>query len=327
VVSALAHLELFGDVPPETLAAIEARLTSVHVAPGETLMRQGEPGDRFALIVEGEATVSRSRGDEVREVGTLGPGSIVGELALLRAGERTATVTAKGAVTALAGDADTFVLLADAPGVRGHFGRIAAQRLATNARPVPGRLRDGTDVGVRPVLPVDRAALDTAFERQFSPASQRRRFFTPGRPSAALVSYLVDVDYIDHFAWVVMVDGRGVASGRYIRVADDPLAAEIALGVLDEYQGRGVGSFLLGALAAAAPVGGVHRFTASVLSDNSAMRAMLDRAGAHWEHEEPGVVTATLKTSAARALLDEETAAALEASAHDIITAASLALA
>jgi RimJ/RimL family protein N-acetyltransferase len=290
-------------------------------------MRQGEPGDRFMLIVDGEAAVTRQRGGRAVDVGALGPGSIVGELALLQSGERSATVTATTPLTALTGDADTFVLLADAPGVREHFGRIAAQRLAANAGPVRGTLRDGTAVALRPVLPADRAALDAAFERQFSQASQRRRFFSPGRPSEALVSYLVDVDYVDHFAWVVMVAGRGVASGRYIRLADDPMAAEIALGVIDEYQGRGVGRFLLGALAAAAPVGGVHRFKANVLADNTAMRALLDRAGANWEHDEPGVVTTMLKVSAVRALIDPETAAALEAAAHDVITAASLALA
>ncbi len=41
----------------------------------------------------------------------------------------------------------------------------------------------------------------------------------------------------------------------------------------------------------AAQVGGVKRFSARVLGDNLPMRTILDRFGAHWEREEPGVVT------------------------------------
>jgi hypothetical protein len=42
----------------------------------------------------------------------------------------------------------------------------------------------------------------------------------------------------------------------------------------------------------AAQVLGVHRFTARLLAENQPMHALLDRFGAQWEREEPGVVTA-----------------------------------
>jgi RimJ/RimL family protein N-acetyltransferase len=103
--------------------------------------------------------------------------------------------------------------------------------------------------------------------------------------------------------------------------------AEIAFGVTDDYQGRGLGNFLLGALGAAAPVGGVKRFRASVLADNAPMRAVLDRVGAHWSFEEPGVVAATIDVADVHDLVPPETAAALRHAAHEIVTAASLALA
>lgn len=45
------------------------------------------------------------------------------------------------------------------------------------------------------------------------------------------------------------------------------------------------------ALIISAQVGGVHRFTARLLTDNLPMRAILDRYGAQWERDEPGVVT------------------------------------
>jgi RimJ/RimL family protein N-acetyltransferase len=264
-------------------------------------------------------------------VGVVGRGSIVGEQALLRGRPRNATVTAITPVTGLAGGVDDFVALVEAPGVRERFGRTAGQRLVASARPVGVTLADGTKVQVRPILPADRPRLEDALTKHFSQESHRKRFFSPGKLSPALVTYLVDVDYVDHFAWVVLTeeDGalRGVASTRYIRLHDDPEMAEIAFGVTDDYQGRGLGNFLLGALAAAAPVGGVRRFRASVLAENKPMRALLDRVGVHWSFEEPGVVAATFDVAAVHDFVPPEVASALRAAAREIVTAASLALA
>ena len=67
--------------------------------------------------------------------------------------------------------------------------------------------------------------------------------------------------------------------------------AEIAFIVGDEYQGRGIGSFLMKALVVAARVGGIEKFTARVLSENQPMRAILDKFGAEWEREDLGVVS------------------------------------
>jgi len=59
--------------------------------PGDELMRQGEPGDEVLLVLDGIAEVSVD-GDVVAEVG---PGSILGERAVLEEGVRTSTVTAR----------------------------------------------------------------------------------------------------------------------------------------------------------------------------------------------------------------------------------------
>jgi protein lysine acetyltransferase len=323
----LADLDLFADVPPGEVAALELSLEPVRVDAGTVVMRQGEAGSSFLLIVEGQATVSRDGAD----VGTVGPGSIVGELALLHAGPRTATVTAATPLVGLAGGATAFAALAEITGVRERFGRTAAQRLVASVRPVHHRLADGTALEIRPVLPADRARLETALDRHFSQESHRKRFFSPGKVSPTLLSYLVDVDYVNHFAWVVMTmeEGalRGVASTRYIRLHDDPETAEVAFGVTDDYQGRGIGHLLLGALAAAAPVGGVRNFRASVLAENTPMRSLLDRFGARWQFEEPGVVATTIPVENVVGLVDERLAAALHAAARDIVTTASLALA
>lgn len=64
----------------------------------ETIVRQGEPGDDFYIIVEGQALVmqNRTEGDEPTEVGRLGPGDYFGEIALLLDRPRAATVVASG---------------------------------------------------------------------------------------------------------------------------------------------------------------------------------------------------------------------------------------
>lgn len=323
----LGDLELFEQLSTEEAAALEARMSPIDFPPGAIVMRQGEPGDAFMLIIEGEAAVTR----DGAEVGLLGPGSIVGELAVLRGAPRTATVVATSPLVGLRGDGGAFAALAEAPGVRERFGRTAAQRLAVSVRPVPTTLTDGTEVQIRPIVPDDLPTLEDALDKHFSMESHRKRFFSPGHVSPALISYLVDVNYLDHFAWVVLTveDGtrRGVASTRYIRLRDEPDVAEIALGVTDDYQGRGVGRLLMGALGAAAPVGDVQRFRASVLADNKPMRALLDRVGAHWRREEPGVVMTTVDVSNFAGLLDDATFTALQHSAHDIVAAATLALA
>lgn len=64
----------------------------------ETIVRQGEPGDDFYIIVEGTAIVmqNRSEGEEPSEVGRLGPSDYFGEIALLLDRPRAATVVASG---------------------------------------------------------------------------------------------------------------------------------------------------------------------------------------------------------------------------------------
>ena len=91
-----------------------------------------------------------------------------------------------------------------------------------------------------------------------------------------------------------------VGDVRFVRDEDDRTAAEIAFIVGDEYQGRGVGSFLMKALMLAASVAGIEKFTARVLSDNLPMRAILDKYGAKWEREDIGVVTTVIEVQEVR---------------------------
>ena len=330
MVEELSGLQLLAGSDERRLAALASMLTPVDEPEGSVLARQGEPASSFLLVVTGDAAVSRDDGDGQHRVGTVAPGSIVGELSVLRGAPRSATVVASTPLTGYVGDARAFVALLDVPGVSERMERTARQRLAANTRPVSVTLGDGVHLRVRPILPSDRGKLaDT--QPGFSRESHYRRFFSAPPLSEKVIQYLIDVDHCDHFAWVVLAadepDEPGVASARYIRERDQQDIAEVAFSVVDDFQGRGLGTFLLGALAVAATENGVDRFRARVLAENEPMRAILRRAGAEFEFAEPGVLETLLDVPAfGVGLPDVETARALRDAAREIVVAADLAL-
>jgi len=114
---------LFGWLPPVALERVALTLTDVELDGGDVLIRQGEEGDRAYLVVAGELAVEKD-GEEVARVG---PGAVVGEIALLHVVPRTATVRAVGAARVLAIDGDEF--LAAATG--GASAREVAEELVT----------------------------------------------------------------------------------------------------------------------------------------------------------------------------------------------------
>jgi GNAT superfamily N-acetyltransferase len=66
---------------------------------------------------------------------------------------------------------------------------------------------------------------------------------------------------------------------RALRRPDDRASAEAAVVVIDDWQGRGLGSVLLARLAERARDHGIERFSAMLLADNRAMLAMFDHLG------------------------------------------------
>jgi CRP-like cAMP-binding protein len=330
VVADLARLELFHGLEERELEPLASMLSPVDAPAGAVLARQGEAAQSFLLVVSGEAAVIRGDAEGDRRVGTVAPGSIVGELNVLRAAPRSATVTATRPLTGYAGDARAFSTLLEVPGVAERIGRTARQRLAANTRPVDVKLRDGTPLWIRPLLPTDRGKLADS-QPGFSRESHYRRFFSAPPLTDKVVEYLIDVDYVDHFAWAVLAADAagepGVASARYIRERDAPDIAEVAFAVVDDYQGRGLGKLLLGALAVAARENDVHRFRARLLSENAPMRAVLRHAGARMDFAEPGVLEAVVDVpSFGEGLPDLATANALRDTTRDVVVAADLAL-
>jgi CRP-like cAMP-binding protein len=287
----LAAMDVFDGCSVTELEPLAALLQPLEVATGHVLMRQGDQAVSFLLIESGQAEVRHLSEDGTEIVAEVEAGAIIGEIALLRATPRTATVAATTSLSGFVGNQDAFAVLVELPGIADRLVRTARQRLAGYAVPIPVLLADGSGLMLRPVLPGDSARTSTG-PVTFSKETLYRRFMSPSQPSVALMHYLFEVDYVDHFVWV-LVDAAGavVADVRFVRDETDRAMAEVAFIVADDYQGRGIGTYLMDALIIAAHVGGIRRFTARVLTDNLPMRAILDRFGAQWHHEEPGVVT------------------------------------
>jgi CRP-like cAMP-binding protein len=105
------------------------------VTPGEVVIRQGDPADRFFHILDGsfEVTQAKDPGGAPRFLRTLGPDDVFGEIGLLGGVPRTATVTASGDGALLALDGQRFLeLVAAGPGL--------SSRLLDVHRGAPGRL-------------------------------------------------------------------------------------------------------------------------------------------------------------------------------------------
>jgi len=159
-------------------------------------------------------------------------------------------------------------------------------------RGIPIRLRDGSKVLIRQVQPADAPVLADGFAR-LSPQSRQMRFLTRKKElSAAELRYFTDVDHHNHEALGALThaDGRGVGIARYIRDAEDPHAAEIAVTIVDDWQGRGLGTELLARLSDRARSEGICRFTALVADDNVAMAGLLRNISANMVGRGPGTV-------------------------------------
>ena len=150
---------------------------------------------------------------------------------------------------------------------------------------------------IRPISPDDKQQLVDGF-RRLGERSRYRRFLSPqSHLSEAELRYFTEVDHHDHEALIAIDPDsqQGVGVARYLRSRSEPSTAELAVSVVDDWQGRGVGGRLATALAQRARPEGITSFTALVLADNQLMLNLLHDLGrVRIVHSEFGTVELTV---------------------------------
>ncbi len=289
IVADLERCDLLAAAARADLKSLAGLLVAFAAPAGTVLLRRGDVAEHFLLLTSGRARVAFGE-EGAQKAAAVEKGSILGEMALLRGARRSATVTAVTETRGLKGGRAAFAQLLAIPGVLEQVVTTARQRLAADLVPVPVTLRDGTAAGLRPIYPGDQYALVRG-EPLFSVKTRYQRFLGAVHLTPPLARYLAEVDYVDHFAWVA-VDSADVPVGgaSYVRSASDRARADISFLIEDEFQGRGLGTLLMGAIAVAARRNGISRFYADVLAENVPMRAILDRARIKWQPAHAGVV-------------------------------------
>lgn len=151
-------------------------------------------------------------------------------------------------------------------------------------------LPKGGRVRIRPIRQDDAEGLQLTYLR-LSEQSRYYRFFTSravlGRQLAESLS---DIDHQQHYAWAVFDpdvasevgddSGLTIGAARVIRDRSDPAVAEAALSVVDDYQGLGIGRFLIELMVHTAADVEIEVLRFEILRENRAMIQLIASMGA-----------------------------------------------
>jgi acyl-CoA hydrolase/RimJ/RimL family protein N-acetyltransferase len=143
-------------------------------------------------------------------------------------------------------------------------------------------LDDGTEITARPIHPTDQPLMKDLFYTLSEEAVYYRFFTHLKRIPQKEIQQFVYIDHRHDEAIVVTVPAPHgeeiIGVGRYY-LDTKTNRAEVAFVVGDEWQGRGIGKFLLATLTRIAKRNGIRGFTAEVLAENKAMQAVFNRSG------------------------------------------------
>ncbi len=189
-------------------------------------------------------------------------------------------------------------------------------------------LRDGAAIRIRPARPADEEAL-VAFLRALAPKSRRLRFAAL-RPDLEAQAHGWANSRGDDCSLLAEggVDARVIGQASFDRVGHD--AAEVAFAVADDYQGRGVATLLLEALAEAAGEAGITTFCAEILPENMKMLEVFRASGFPLRlSSEPGAIMVefpTALTGPARERFERREQTAAAAAVHALLHPRSVAV-
>lgn len=126
----IAESKIFARLDDEGRGRLAKIATVETFEPGHVILREGEPGDAFYFVLEGEVSVDAADFDASdRRVATLSTGAVVGEIASLTREPRTATVTAQTQTRLLRFEmVSVFAVLKDYPEALADLNRLGLAR-------------------------------------------------------------------------------------------------------------------------------------------------------------------------------------------------------
>ena len=214
--SFLGSVPLLAGIADGDLAELAALLRPRVLGAGDVIWREGERADVMHIVVDGNVAVSLSLpGDSETEVANVGPGEVLGEIALLDGGRRSGTARATEPTRVLLLGRSDFAALVSrrhptAFALKRRFADVACQRLRTQLARLAASLGDGDGAGGEP-LEHPRAELEPS-----------------GAPDSRYVRRLADFRAVEPLAlWGFLTAGRYMrcAAGRTLIAEGEPATA------------------------------------------------------------------------------------------------------
>ncbi len=145
-------------------------------------------------------------------------------------------------------------------------------------------IQDNTYLCFKALERHDRDKLLAGFKKLSSKSVYLRFFGFMKELTEEQVDDLLNTDKQDHVAWAAMDilqdEAIGVGIGRFRRSVTNPREAELALTVIDAYQGKGVGTVLLGVMYYLGAILDIDIFTGIIMADNARLIRRFKELGA-----------------------------------------------
>ena len=156
-------------------------------------------------------------------------------------------------------------------------------------------IKEGLTIFIRPLIKEDRKAFVKAFSKLSDKTKQLRFLTSTEALSEKEFDYLVNVDHENHVAFCAYYSKNGEEIGigvaRYIRSIKKPNTAEIAITIIDEFQGMGIGKLLIQNIVAFAKQHGIEKFVANAYYLNNTILNIISKYPYEITGSSDGVLT------------------------------------